>query len=330
MFSNDIHIINRFLSGNVFVGEKQFNELLYPALETAKKEISKLFDDAIRSQDFRGIAITLMKKQKEYYSKCVELLEEEINHFKKRILSLALPCIDENFFNDYDFYRHFRNHPAPPIKIPAWLGGSAGFKKMLLEILGKLPSNLEFVDENTVRFSPEIYNILKDLQGGSYKEWECVNELFEDIYITRKAKGTIHMFLNNELNPTIEQLEQMIAAPTTEVEQDIANGKPWQENYKAVVRAFPDFGKHFDRLQEKGYITVDDNKARFTWNKGKAVLARYFDRITLDGYETQWSVVKALFENIKPADNLRAMVTRNPGSKEYSKLCDILGITENK
>ena len=106
------------------------------------------------------------------------------------------------------------------------------------------------------------------------------------------------------------------------------NGQPWQENYEAVIKGFPLFKEHLPILEKQGYITIDD-KQTFTWNKGIANLARYFDGITPSGCTTQWKAAKYLF-GIPQKSNLRSMVNRNNTSKDYKELCKILGISETE
>lgn len=319
-------------------------------IEHDYKEVGKLYDIVLEGKSL-SLVISILEAEIKRYKEQLDFLlfseEKFISHFEDYIPSFAYNSLFVSQYCDLnDFYFPFRGcliaeqdgdifSPNHRINIHSDkpLEKDNDFRAEFWEKDNSNPYN----DESYI-FTEKSYNANIDclnkecgfpghLIAPVYCYWKEVLSEADNISIIRKKVQLIYAFYNDTLKPMLDKLQP---APTNEIEQDIANGKPWKENHEAVVKAFPDFGKHFDRLKEQGYITVDNNKKRFTWNKGKAVLARYFDRITIDGYETQWSVVKALFENIKPADNLRAMVTRNPGSKEYSKLCDILGITESK
>ena len=164
-------------------------------------------------------------------------------------------------------------------------------------------------------------------------DWQDVIQEAETIMLVRRKARLVYNFLVDCLQRNIKNVKDIVQpAPTTTAGQDIANGKPWKNNYEAVIRLYPLFKDHLPILLEKEYV-IDNNKTTLEWTTDKklsshADLARYFKEILPKSSRSRmsWYEIITLFGlSIKPA-TLGAYISRKAESETFTKLCKTLDI----
>lgn len=344
MFSTTLKELNN--DWNLIDISEENKKKLFSYIEADKQEIHSLFDCTIRKQVDFPIALNLLEQQQSCYLQIKEKLHGWAKYHYNKIIDDTPYFIGKDFVTEYRNYRRWKNQD---IETPVLYLISSDLKAIedyFVEplrgyYLTEYPDIIErnrkeawFIktdDRNGIHFDSEWYNFYIDNLNGFIKapHWEEIETFFTSLENTIDTRDSVRHFIETEFTPAIEQLKQNFLPPTIKTEQNIANGKPWQKNYEAVVNIYPEFKGHLSTLLEKGYI-IDENKATLTWttdkNKAsKADLGRYFNRIKPDKFPTLWQEVKSLF-GIDANVNFKSMIEKTPSSKTFNELCKLLNI----
>lgn len=191
-------------------------------------------------------------------------------------------------------------------------------------------------NEDSYNSNVDYVNSIRDKNNRCWYscwDWQDVIQEAETIMLVRRKARLVYNFLVDCLQRNIKNVKAIVQpAPTTTAEQDVANGKPWKDNYEAVIRLYPLFKDHLPVLLEKEYV-IDNNKTTLEWTTDKklsshADLARYFKEILPKSSRSRmsWYEIITLFGlSIKPA-TLGAYISRKAESETFTKLCKTLDI----
>jgi hypothetical protein len=137
---------------------------------------------------------------------------------------------------------------------------------------------------------------------------------------------------NSETSDTSLQVEPQNAS--AQMQQSIENinisklvNNPQEQqklNLIILTRIYPEFEKDFDKLVEKGYLSVTET-GYFKWEKSKQCCGEYFTQGKSDGKNfTGWNLLAVVFQDEKIKNCLNNKANYAKDSRDFEELKKIL------
>ena len=348
-------------------------------IDADRKEISSLFDCTIRKQIDLSVAITLLNRQKARYLERQNELYGEASNYYKQILHNTPYFIDKDFIIKYRTYRRLTNADInqAPILFPGtevleaikdnFLGTVEDRQKLrnwgissdLIELNRReawftenfikfdrntgtfYESDINFDNTTGIFFDSEWYDFyIDDLNVFDERpHWGEIETLFTEMEASLTARDKVKHFIETELTPTIEQLEQMIPTPAnppiaTVDSTDNYKLSDWykelsQENQTELDDILsdekqPGFKPYIDKLFIKGYFKLDENYTPTLGKMTNANLKRLINKLTPQSINGKFVVWENFFDIDKPLKNCSDL--ENP--KSFKEILKDLGIEE--